>query len=392
MAARLTDSMDIVKMRMEDIHPYQNNPRKNNQAVEAVAESIRQCGYVAPIIVDEDNVILAGHTRYKALKKLGYKTADVLIKSGMTEEQKKKYRLLDNKTGELAQWDYDLLAGELDGLDFGDLDLDWGIELEVPKEVQEDDYDIVPPEEPKAKMGDIYQLGRHRLMCGDSTKKEDVETLVNGTKVDMLLTDPPYGVDYTGKTKDALKIDNDNRGDEEFIDFLTKAFTAADTIMKPGAVFYVWHADLKSYVFRMACRTVGWEVRQVLIWVKNSMVLGRQDYQWKHEPCLYGWKDGAGHLWASDRKQTTVLEFDRPTRNAEHPTMKPVVLFDYQMKNNTKGGDAVLDLFAGSGTTLIAAEQNGRVAYCMEYDPKYVDVIIDRWEKFTGEKAVLLNG
>lgn len=209
--------------------------------------------------------------------------------------------------------------------------------------------------------------------------------------MDMLLTDPPYGVDYTGKTKDALKIDNDNRKDEEFIEFLTKAFANADSVMKSGAVFYVWHADSKSYVFRMACHTVGWEVRQVLIWVKNSMVLGRQDYQWKHEPCLYGWKSGAGHLWASDRKQTTVLEFDRPSRNAEHPTMKPVKLFDYQMCNNTKGGDCVLDLFAGSGTTLIAAEQNGRTAYCMEYDPKYIDVIIDRWEKLTGEKAVLLN-
>lgn len=273
MAARLTD-MKIETIKLSEIKPYLNNPRKNDQAVDAVAESIQQCGYVAPIIVDENNVILAGHTRYKALKRLGYTEADVVVKTGLTEEQKRKYRLLDNKTNELAEWDYDLLAEELDGLDFGDLDLDWGIELEGPKEVQEDDYDIVPPEEPKAKMGDIYQLGRHRLMCGDSTKKEDVETLVNGTKVDMLLTDPPYGVDYTGKTKDALKIDNDNRGDEEFIDFLTKAFTAADAAMKPGAVFYVWHADSKAYIFRLACHTVGWEVRQVLIWVKTQWFSG----------------------------------------------------------------------------------------------------------------------
>lgn len=162
--------------------------------------------------------------------------------------------------------------------------------------------------------------------------------------------------------------------------------------MKPGAVFYIWHADSKAGVFRLACQMVEWEVRQVLIWAKNSMVLGRQDYQWKHEPCLYGWKSGAGHLWASDRKQTTILEFDRPTANKEHPTMKPVKLFDYQIKNNTKGGDVVLDLFGGSGTTLIACEQNGRDARVMELDPKYVDVIIDRWEKLTGEKAVLLNG
>lgn len=384
--------MEIVTRNLKDIRPYENNPRKNDNAVDAVAESIKQCGYIAPIIVDEDGVILAGHTRYKALQKLGRTECEVIVKEGLTEEQKRKYRLLDNKTNELADWDYDLLAEELGGLDFCDLDLDWGIDMEEAPEVAEDNYEVAPPEETKSKPGDIYQLGRHRLMCGDSTSLDDVETLANGQKIDMLLTDPPYGVDYTGKTKDALKIENDNRGDDEFIEFLTKAFEAADNVMKPGAVFYVWHAILKTYAFESACHNVGWEVRQVLIWVKNSMVLGRQDYQWKREPCIYGWKEGASHLWASDRKQTTVLEFARPTRNAEHPTMKPVLLFDYQIKNNTKGGDVVLDLFAGSGTTMIAAEQNGRTAYLMEKDPRYVDVIIDRWEKFTGEKAVLLNG
>ena len=384
--------MKLEKRLLVEITPYPNNPRRNDSAVESVAESIKQCGYIAPIIVDEDGVILAGHTRYKALQKLGRTECEVIVKEGLTEEQKRKYRLLDNKTNELADWDYDLLAEELGGLDFGDLDLDWGIDMEEAPEVAEDNYEVAPPEETKSKPGDIYQLGRHRLMCGDSTSLDDVETLANGQKIDMLLTDPPYGVDYTGKTKDALKIENDNRGDDEFIEFLTKAFEAADNVMKPGAVFYVWHAILKTYAFESACHNVGWEVRQVLIWVKNSMVLGRQDYQWKHEPCIYGWKEGASHLWASDRKQTTVLEFARPTRNAEHPTMKPVLLFDYQIKNNTKGGDVVLDLFAGSGTTMIAAEQNGRTAYLMEKDPRYVDVIIDRWEKFTGEKAVLLNG
>lgn len=383
--------MKLITKKIAEITPYENNPRRNDTAVAAVEESIKQCGYIAPIIVDEDGVILAGHTRYKALQKLGRSECEVIVKEGLSEEQKRKYRILDNKTAELASWDFDLLAEELGGLDFGNLELDWGIDMEEAQEVAEDDYEVVPPEEPKSKPGDIYQLGRHRLMCGDSTSLDDVETLANGQKIDMLLTDPPYGVDYTGKTKDVLKIENDNRCDDEFIEFLTKAFEAADNVMKPGAVFYVWHAGLKAYVFRMACHNVGWEVRQVLIWVKNSMVLGRQDYQWKHEPCIYGWKEGASHLWASDRKQTTVLEFARPTRNAEHPTMKPVLLFDYQMKNNTKGGDIVLDLFAGSGTTMIAAEQNGRTAYLMEKDPRYVDVIIDRWEKLTGEKTVLLN-
>lgn len=228
-------------------------------------------------------------------------------------------------------------------------------------------------------------------MCGDSTVLEDVEKLMGGVQADMLLTDPPYNVNYEGKTKDKLKIKNDKMDNDNFRQFLIDAFSNADMVMKPGAVFYIWHADSEGYNFRGACFDVGWTVRQCLIWNKNSMVMGRQDYQWKHEPCLYGWKEGAGHLWASDRKQTTVINFDKPTRNDMHPTMKPIPLFDYQIKNNTKGGDVVLDLFGGSGTTIMACEQNGRRGYSMEYDPRYVDVIVDRWEKFTGAKAVLLN-
>lgn len=212
-----------------------------------------------------------------------------------------------------------------------------------------------------------------------------------GVQVDLLITDPPYNVNYTGKTKDALKIENDKMEDSNFRKFLKDVFINADQVMKPGAVFYIWHADSEGYNFRGACKDAGWTVRQCIIWNKNVLVMGRQDYQWKHEPCLYGWKDGAGHLWASDRKQTTVINFDKPSRNDIHPTMKPIPLFDYQIKNNTKGGDIVLDLFCGSGTTIMACEQNGRIAYGMEYDPKYVDVIINRWEQFTGKKAVLLN-
>ncbi|MBQ8508060.1 MAG: ParB N-terminal domain-containing protein [Clostridia bacterium] len=384
--------MEIKTFATSEIKPYPNNPRKNDSAVESVMESIKQCGYCSPIIVDENMVILAGHTRFKAIKRLGWKECPVLIRTGMTEEQKRKYRLLDNKTSEIAEWDSDLLIEELEGLDFEGFDFGFDFGKEVTADAIDDDFDCTPPEEPKAKRGDIYQLGVHRLMCGDSTSADDVAKLSGGALMDMLLTDPPYGVDYVGKTKDALKIENDAQTDEELKTFLTEAFMAADAVMKPGAVFYIWHADSKAGIFRMACQMTGWEVRQVLIWVKNSMVLGRQDYQWKHEPCLYGWKDGAGHLWASDRKQTTILEFDRPTRNKEHPTMKPIPLFDYQIKNNTKGGDTVMDLFGGSGTTIMACEQNGRIGYVMEYDPKYVDVIINRWESFTGEKAVLLNG
>lgn len=384
--------MEIRTLQISQIKPYPNNPRKNDEAVESVMESIKQCGYCQPILVDEDMVILAGHTRFKAIKRLGWQECPVVVRAGMTEEQKHKYRLLDNKTNEIAQWDNDLLMEELEGLDFEGFDFGFDFGKDDTGDAVEDDFDCEIPVEANAKPGDIYQLGRHRLMCGDSTSAEDVAKLTGGVLMDMLLTDPPYGVDYVGKTKDALKIENDAQTDEELKTFLTEAFMAADAVMKPGAVFYIWHADSKAGIFRMACQMTGWEVRQVLIWVKNSMVLGRQDYQWKHEPCLYGWKEGAGHLWASDRKQTTILEFDRPTRNKERPTMKPIPLFDYQIKNNTKGGDTVLDLFGGSGTTIMACEQNGRIGYVMEYDPKYVDVIINRWETFTGEKAVLLNG
>lgn len=385
--------MEIINIAIRDIHPYPNNPRKNSDAVDAVAESIRQCGYCAPIIVDEDHIILAGHTRYKALKKLGWKECPVLLLQGMSDEQKRKYRLLDNKTGELATWDLDALAEELEALDFDGFDFGFEVsETVTDEEAHEDDYEVNPPAQPKSKRGDIYVLGRHRLMCGDSTSADDVHALVGSTQIDMLLTDPPYGVDYTGKTADALKIENDAQTDEDLENFLSIAFRGADAVMKPGAAFYIWHADLKGGIFRMACQEVGWEVRQVLIWAKNSLVLCRQDYQWQHESCLYGWKGGAAHKWTSDRKQSTLLNFDRPTKNKEHPTMKPVPLFDYLIKNNSEVGDDILDLFAGSGTLAIACEQNGRNAYMMEYDPKYVDVIIDRWERLTGKKAVLING
>lgn len=384
--------MELITVNLSEIHPYPNNPRKNDGAVEAVKESIRQCGYVAPIIVDENMEILAGHTRYKAMKSLGGAQIQVIVRSGLTEEQKRKYRILDNKTNEFAEWDLEKLEAELADLDFDGFDFDFGIDDPAEeKEVVEDEYDAPLPEEPKSKRGDIYQLGRHRLMCGDSTDINDVEKLMGGNKADILLTDPPYNVNYEGKTKDALKIQNDSMGNDQFREFLRDAFYCADSVMKPGAVFYIWHADSEGYNFRGACFDIGWQVRQCIIWNKNSMVMGRQDYQWKHEPCLYGWKEGAGHLWASDRKQTTVLDFQRPTKSDIHPTMKPIALFDYQIKNNTKGGDIVLDLFNGSGTTIMACEQNGRCARSMELDPRYVDAAIDRWEKFTGEKAVLLN-
>ena len=395
--------MELQTLKIKDIHPYERNARKNDQAVDAVAKSIEQCSYVAPIVVDENHVILAGHTRWKALKKLGRTECECIVKDGLTDEQKKKYRLLDNKTNELADWDFDLLADELDGLDLTAFDFDWGLRDELDTSVVEDNYDPVLPSEPKSKLGDVYQLGDHRLMCGDSTSLADVQKLVGGAQMDLLLTDPPYNVDYQGA---AGKIKNDNMEDTAFRRFLTDAFSNAAMVMKPGAPFYIWHADTEGYNFRGACKDAMLRVRQCLIWVKNSLVMGRQDFQWKHEPCLYGeseieedahepclygWMEGKKHYFFKNRKQTTVLNFDKPVKSAEHPTMKPIKLFDYQMQCSSKPGENVLDLFAGSGTTIMAAEQNGRRAFCMEYDPKYTDVIVDRWEKFTGEKAVLLH-
>lgn len=336
-----------------------------------------------------------------ASKKLGMEEVPCIVLEGLTEAQKKAYIIADNKMALNAGWDEELLKIELENLK--ELDFDLGLtgfnidELDdilgfnESEDAQEDDYEIIVPEEPKSKYGQIYKLGTHYLMCGDSTKLEDVEKLMGKTKVDLLITDPPYNVAYEGKTKDALKIQNDNMDNDSFRQFLRDAFSTADAVMKPGAVFYIWHADSEGYNFRGACYDNNWKVRQCIIWNKNTMVMGRQDYQWKHEPCLYGWKDGASHLWASDRKQTTVIDFNKPQRNGEHPTMKPIGLFDYLIKNNTKPGDVVLDLFMGSGTTIMACEQNGRIAYGMELDPKYVDVIINRWETFTGKKAELIN-
>lgn len=386
--------MNIKNVKIADITPYNKNAKKHDKTqIANVAESIKQYGFVQPVVIDSEGVIVIGHCRVLAAKKLGMTEVPCVCVDDLTPEQVNALRLVDNKTNE-SDWDFDLLAEELPGIDLSAFDFEWGLPDSTEQEtavVEDDPPEVNETEPPRSKLGDIWQLGRHRLMCGDSTSEENVRALMGDVKADLLLTDPPYGVSYVGKTKDALKIENDSKSDDEFIDFLSSAFHAADTVMKPGAVFYIWHADSKGYIFRYACKSIGWEVRQCLIWVKNTMVLGRQDYQWKHEPCLYGWKEGAGHLWASDRKQTTVLEFDKPARNAEHPTMKPVALFDYQIKNNTKGGDVVLDLFGGSGTTIIACEQNGRIGYSMEFDPKYVDVIVKRWENLTGEKAVLVN-
>ena len=388
--------MKVGAKSIDEIKPYENNPRDNDDAVDAVANSIKEFGWQQPIVVDNEGVIIAGHTRYKAAQKLGLKHVPVVVADNLTPDQVKAYRLADNKTAELADWNMDLLNDELDQIrdidmsDFGFDDLD-SLELEDADTAKDDNFDEATPTEPKSKPGQIYQLGRHRLMCGDSTNKSDVKELMGGYQADLLLTDPPYNVDYTRKTKTAMKIVNDHLKDDDFYKFLYSAFDCAKENMKDGAAYYVWYASSQAINFRRALNDAGMKVRQQLIWEKNQIVIGRQDYQWQHEPCLYGWNEDGSHAWYSDRKQSTVLHFDKPQRSDLHPTMKPIPLFDYQIKNSSKSGDIVLDLFGGSGTSIMACEQDGRTCYTMEFDPKYVDVIINRWEEFTGEKAKLIQ-
>lgn len=397
--------MKMQMMATNDLIPYVNNPRQNDDAVDAVASSIKNFGFKVPIVIDGQNEIVNGHTRLKAAKKLGLDEVPVIVADDLTPEQIKAFRLADNKVGEIAEWDDSMLLSELEELaelefdmtQFGFDDLDFADET---AEIVEDEFDEELPEEPKARLGDVYQLGSHRLMCGDSTDVEAVKTLMGGQLADMLITDPPYNVDYSSKdygrdkaskTRVYNEIQNDKMSDDDFLLFITDVFTAGRENMKKGASFYCWYSDAATVEFMLGIKNAGLSVKENLIWVKNNIVLGRQDYQHKHEPCLYGWVENAAHSWYSDRKQTTILNFDKPVNSQLHPTMKPILLFDYQIKNSSKSGDNVLDLFGGSGTTLMACEQNGRCGYLMELDPRYVDVIIRRWEEFTGEKAELVG-
>ena len=384
--------MKIVQMNIADVKPYERNPRINDNAVEAVAESIKEFGWQAPVVVDENNVIICGHTRLLAAKHLGLDTVPVHVAKGLTPEQVKAYRIADNKTGEIAEWDYDLLPLELADLQTANFDLSLlGFDTEELDTLLngentitdgETDPDAVPevPGEPVSKPGEIYQLGKHILMCGDATKADDVARLMNGQQADLVLNDAPYNVDYEGAN--GMTIQNDCMEDAEFREFLRKSFQNNFDAMKPGASFYFFHADSEGYNFRGACHDIGLQVRQCLIWKKDSLVLGRQDYQWLHEPCLYGWKDGAAHSWYSDRKQTTIMEFARPRKSDLHPTMKSVDMLIYLIQNSSKKQDLVIDTFGGSGSTLIACEQTNRKCRMMEFDPKYADVIRQRYAEF----------
>ncbi len=388
----------IVELRPTDaVHPYPGNPRRNDAAVEAVARSLTEFGFRQPIVVDADGVIVAGHTRFKAALKLGLAEVPVHVAAGLTPAQTRAYRLADNRTASIATWDDDALVTELLGLkDQGyDLDLtgfdagDLSRLLGTGDAAPLGDPEGVPesPAEPVTRLGDLWLLGGHRLVCGDAADPACYARLLDGTPADLLLTDPPYNVAYAGKTAAALTIANDDMDLEAYRAFLAKCLAAAIGVVKPGGGFYVWHADLHGLSVRLACDDAGLAVRQCLVWAKSAFTLGRQDYHWRHEPCLYGWRDGAAHAWLGDRSQSTVLEFDRPARNGEHPTMKPVALFEYLVRNSCPEGGLVLDPFAGSGTALITAEATGRRAAVLELDPRYCDVIVRRWEAFTGKTA-----
>lgn len=378
------------------------------------------------------NIIIGGNMRYQALKDLGYTTAIVkFLPADFTAEKLRSIVIKDNSG--FGEWNWDDLANEWEAAQLAD----WGVDVpelnnvKTDDEAEEDDYnpsdDLEAPA--KTREGDIYALGRHRLICGDSTDPQIIDILCGSTVVDLYLTDPPYNVDYASKNKalNAAKkgariqkeIANDRMADGQFREFLNKALNAADRHLKPGGVFYIWHASIEGFNFISAVRDAGWELKQVLIWNKNHMVLGRQDYQWKHEPCLYGWKPGAGHYFIDSRSQLTVYtneagEFDpekmtkaelvdlvkkignlptdlinedKPLRSADHPTMKPLKLMGRFVKNSTRPGEVVLDSFGGSGSTLMACEQLGRVCFTVELDPHYVDVIIKRWEEYTQEEA-----
>ena len=377
--------VQVIQMKLTDLIPYENNPRINDDAIDVVANSIKEFGFKNPIIIDKDNVIVCGHTRRLAAIKLGLKEVPCIRADDLTEDQIKAFRVADNKTSELSTWDLDKLKIEL-----GDIELnmaDFGFEdlLDQMKELPEDDEfdaDTELEKEAFVKKGDIWHLGRHKLMCGDSTTS-DVQVLMEGKYADLCVTDAPYNVDYEGGS--GMKIQNDNMSGEEFYKFLDKAFKNINLSLKPGACFYEFFATREHVNFENALKDNDLSPKQELIWSKNGQfTLGRQDYQWDFEPCFYGWKNGASHNWYSDRKQKCVLTFDKPKRNELHPTQKPVPLISYLMKNSSRPKDLVIDLFGGSGTTLIAAEETDRTCFTMEIDEKYASAIVRRYVKARG--------
>jgi len=382
---------------VSELIPYVRNARTHSEAqVSQIAASIREFGFLSPILVAEDNTILAGHGRLAAALKLGLKKVPCVKENHLTETQKRAYIIADNKLSLNAGWDNELLAVELSELEGADFNLDLlGFDeaelssiFDADKDVNDDDFDVEKElEEPCfSKTGDIWMLGKHRIICGDATKLETYKTLLENTKVNLVVTDPPYNVNYEGA---AGKIKNDNMEDDKFYQFLFNSFVNMEQAMADDASIYVFHADTEGLNFRKAFQDAGFYLSGCCIWKKPSLVLGRSPYQWQHEPCLYGWKKKGKHKWYAGRKETSVWEFEKSKKNADHPTMKPIALLAYPIKNSSMTNSLVLDPFAGSGSTLIACEQTGRVCYAIELDEKYCDVIVKRYiEQVGNDKSV----
>ncbi len=382
---------------IKDLKDHPKNPRHiNKDQMKNLENLINKFGLIDKPIINLDRTIIGGHQRIKILKKLKNKIVECWIPDTQLCQDDIDHLCIGLNLNQ-GQWDYDLLANYWEPLDL----LQWGFTEEqllgCCKEAEEisdggddDDTEIKLGEESTAitKTGDLYELGDHKLLCGSATDILAFEKLVTDKNMDLIITDPPYNVDYVGKTKDALKIQNDKMNNDKFYQFLYDSYVNMFSISKEGAPIYVFHADTEGMNFRKAFKDAGFKLSECLIWKKNCMVMGRQDYHWQHEPILYGWKEGEGHKWYSDRKQTTILEFDRPIRSEEHPTMKPTALISYLMKNSSKKGDLVLDPFLGSGTTLIVAEQLSRKCLGIELSPSYCDVIVKRYINFVSKKGV----
>lgn len=386
----------IEKVKISLVKRNPNNPRtiedtKFEQLVKSI-QTFPEMLELRPIVVNDDMVVLGGNMRLKACKKAGLKEVFIIKASNLTDKQQQEFIIKDNVG--FGQWDWEMLNVDFDQQELSD----WGLDVpdfeeEVHLEAEEDDFDVTEGGvETDIVLGDLIEIGEHRLLCGSSTEIDTWAKLMEDKLCDLVVTDPPYNVAYVGKTKEALTIDNDSMGDGDFYQFLYDFYTALGSFTKPGGAWYVWHADSEGANFRKAMADSGIMVKQCLIWVKNSMVMGRQDYHWQHEPCLYGWKEGAAHSWYTDRKQTTVLNFDRPQRNIEHPTMKPIPLISYQIGNSSKAGELVCDGFLGSGSTMVASHQLNRKCYGMELDPKYCQVIVNRMMKLDPSLNVKING
>lgn len=394
MNSNITQHLELVET--DKLVPYVNNARTHSaEQIKKLRSSLREFGFVNPVIIDKEYGIIAGHGRVMAAKEEGIKTVPCVLADYLSEAQKKAYILADNKMALDAGWDEDLLRVEIESLQGMDIDIALtGFDdneiadlfgADKLSDVKDDDFDLNAALEKAAfvKRGDIWQVGRHRLMCGDATDANDVNLLMDGKKANLLLTDPPYGVSF--KSSDGLTIKNDSIKNEEFYTFLLSSMQAAASVMEKGGSAYVFHADTEGLNFRRAFIDAGFHLAGVCIWVKNSLVLGRSDYQWQHEPVLFGWLDNGKHSWYSDRKQTTIWNYDKPKKNKNHPTSKPLDLLGYPIGNSSRENAIVIDTFGGSGSTLMACEQSNRICCTMELDEKYASVILRRYVEDTGD-------